>query len=39
MPEVLLIEDDASVATALRDLLRDEGFRVTMATDSRDGSD
>ncbi len=37
MAEVLLIEDDASVATALRDLLRDEGFQVTMATDSREG--
>jgi DNA-binding NtrC family response regulator len=37
MPEVLLIEDDESVATALRDLLRDEGFGVTMSTDSREG--
>ncbi len=37
MAEVLLIEDDASVATALRDLLRAEGLHVAMATDSRAG--
>ena len=32
MARVLIIEDDASVASALRDLLRDEGFSVQMAT-------
>ena len=37
MPDILLIEDDASVANALRDMLRDEGFHVTMVTESRDG--
>jgi DNA-binding NtrC family response regulator len=37
MPDILLIEDDVSVANALRDMLRDEGFHVTMVTESRDG--
>jgi len=37
MARILLIEDDDSVASALHDLLRDEGFTVQMATDSTEG--
>ena len=33
MPKILIIEDDDSVASALRDLLKAEGFSVDMATD------
>src|SRR5262249_36814540 len=33
MAKILIIEDDDSVATALRDLLKAEGFSVDMATD------
>jgi DNA-binding NtrC family response regulator len=37
MPKILLIEDDASVATALRDLLLGEGFAAEIATDPVSG--
>lgn len=37
MAKILIIEDDDSVATALRDLLRAEGFGVDMATDPAEG--
>jgi DNA-binding NtrC family response regulator len=37
MPKILIIEDDDSVATALRDLLKAEGFSVDMATDPVEG--
>ena len=37
MARILIIEDDNSVASALRDLLRAEGFDVEMQTDSAAG--
>jgi DNA-binding NtrC family response regulator len=37
MSRILLIEDDESVASALHDLLRDEGFTVSMAVNSTEG--
>jgi len=37
MSRILIIEDDPSVASALHDWLRDEGFVVDMATDSAQG--
>ena len=37
MAKILIIEDDESVASALRDLLRAEDFTVEMVTDSTEG--
>ena len=37
MPKILIIEDDEPVATALRDLLKAEGFTVDMTTDPVEG--
>ncbi|MBK8000016.1 MAG: sigma-54-dependent Fis family transcriptional regulator [Verrucomicrobia bacterium] len=37
MARILIIEDDNSVASALQDLLRAEGFEVEMSTDSAAG--
>lgn len=37
MARILLIEDDESVASALHDLLKDEGFTVTTSTDPAEG--
>ena len=37
MARILIIEDDNSVASALQDLLRAEGFEVEMQTDSAAG--
>jgi DNA-binding NtrC family response regulator len=37
MPKILLIEDDASVATALRDLLVGEGFSAQVETEAAPG--
>jgi len=37
MARILIIEDDASVASALHDLVKAEGFTVEMITDSTEG--
>ena len=37
MARILIIEDDASVASALRDLLKAEGYGVEMTTDAAEG--
>lgn len=37
MITVLLVEDELSIAEALRDILEDEGFHVHLATDGRRG--
>ena len=37
MPKVLIVEDDDSMATALKDGFEYEGFEVTMARDGATG--